>query len=188
MTKEIELTRGFVALVDDEDFEYLSQFKWYAVGKGYAVHSEHVKGKRPYRVGMHRLVLVRKLGRELTPSEEPDHVDRNPTNNTRQNLRASTHKQNSRNKTKVRTSTTSKFKGVYYSKKSKKWNALIRINQKLFYLGSFDFEESAARAYDAAARKHFGEFANLNFPDKEYSLVQVLKTECKSRYGNPRIY
>lgn len=185
MTKEIELTKGYKALVNDEDFEYLSQFKWSTDPLGYAIRYKLVN-KKIVRIRMHRVILERVLERPLTSDEEPDHIDHNPRNNTRQNLRVSTHQQNMRNRTKVKTPTASRFKGVYRSKGAKKWSAYIKINGKLHFLGQFDNEELAAKAYDAAAREHFGEFANLNFPDEQYTLSQILKERSRG-YSRPTI-
>lgn len=163
MPKEIKLTQGYKALVDDEDFEYLSQFKWYISSRGYALHSAYDEtGKKKPHVRMHRIVLERKLGRELVAGELPDHRDSNKLNNTRQNLRISTHQQNTRNRAKWKSS--SRFKGVSWRKSVSRWYSTIRVNDKLIHLGSFLNEEEAARKYDEQALIHFGEFARLNFP------------------------
>jgi hypothetical protein len=93
-----------------------------------------------------------------------DHIDRNPLNNTRANLRFCTHSENQRNKASKPLST-SKYLGVHWHKKDCKWQATIRVEGKKVYLGSFKSEEDAARAYDAAAREHHGQFANPNFKE-----------------------
>lgn len=157
MTKEIELTKGYKAIVDDEDFEYLSQFRWYILN----VYAYYRDGNR--HIPMHKVVLERRLCRPLIKGEEADHIDHNTTNNTRNNLRSATHKQNSSNKSK-RANATSRFKGVHMNKQSGKWTAMIMANGRTFYLGRFLNEEEAARKYDEQALIHFGEFANLNFP------------------------
>lgn len=156
MAKEIELTQGYKTLVDDIDFEYLSQFRWHLSG-GYVKRN---------RISMHRIILERKLGRKLTPGEFPDHVDNNPLNNTRQNIRPCTHAQNMRNKSKTRGQTSSQFKGVSLHSTGNKWQSQIRADGKILYIGLFSDEELAAKAYDQHAVLHFGEFAKLNFPNE----------------------
>jgi hypothetical protein len=159
MAKEIELTQGYKALVDDEDFEYLNRFNW-CISHGYAVRKQK-NGKG--LVLMHRVILGRKLGRELLKSEKVDHVNGNGLDNTRNNLRAATHKQNIRNSAKA-AGGTSRFKGVSWHKKSNKWQALIGVNGKVIHLGHFDDEIEAAKKYDMAALLWFGRFARTNFP------------------------
>lgn len=160
MTKEIELTRGFVAQVDDIDFEYLRQFNW-CYNTGYAVR----RGPHNSTLGMHRVVLERKLGRPLAKGERPDHRDRNRANNTRDNIRLATQKQNMANRSKL-SNTSSRFVGVSWHKSACKWLARIRINGCLTHLGAFLDEKEAAKAYDRMAHALYGEFANLNFPDE----------------------
>ena len=92
-----------------------------------------------------------------------DHIDRNPLNNQKNNLRSCTWAQNSANTSKRKGSCTSKYKGVYLNKKNNKWKAAICIDYVSYHLGTFDTEEAAAKAYDIAAIKAFKEFANLNF-------------------------
>lgn len=160
MTKEIELTQGYKTTVDDEDFEYLRQFSW-CVSHGYAVR----KGNGKSQILMHRVVLERKLGRSLIKGEKSDHKDRIPSNNTRDNLRVATHKQNMANRSKI-ANASSRFIGVSHLKEMDKWTARIGIDGHLLHLGTFSDEKAAAKEYDKWAYIYSGEFANLNFPDE----------------------
>jgi AP2 domain len=158
--KMIPLTQGQVALVDDADFEWLSAFKWHAHkrpgGTFYALRNvPSLRGGRT-TLRMHRAIL--------SGIPEVDHVNRNSLDNQRYNLRPATHSQNLANRG-CQIDNTSGFKGVSWHKGSSKWHARIIVNQLCQYLGTFSEIEAAARAYDAAARENFGEFACLNFPE-----------------------
>lgn len=165
--KEIPLTKGKVALVDDADYDFLSQWKWYAwkaphSRNWYAKRGESIgwiKGKRKIRqIWMHRVLLGL-----IDPTIEGDHADGDGLNNQRQNLRASSHQQNCSNR-KLRLDTTSQFRGVNKNHRTGRWQSRIGLKDKRIALGAFDTPEEAARAYDDAAIKHFGEFGSLNFP------------------------
>ena len=136
---------------DDEDFERLSKYKWWFTNKTVVI----TKFPRNKSVSIARIVMCRKV--------MFDHIDRNPFNNCKSNLRECSIAQNAWNKSKL-ARTTSKYKGVHWAKANKKWKAKIVFLGKRIHLGYFDIEEDAARAYDAAACKLFLEFANLNFP------------------------
>ena len=162
--KEISLTQEKVALVDDEDYERLSKYSWqYEKRKGMARRlARFPEVLVPTAIAMACEILqTRKL---------VDHKDRNPLNNQKSNLRLCTDAQNQQNKKKSE-GTSSKYKGVYFRKYNKKWQAYIGF-QDIFggkgrtQLGTFSIEEDAARAYDKAARQSFGEFACLNFPEE----------------------
>ncbi len=175
--KEIQLTQGKTTLVDDEDFEWLSQYKW-CVRKDrktcYAyinitIQSQNKDQNIKYklkRLLIHRVIIERKLGRELTSEEWIDHIDHNGLNNQQSNLRICNMSQNGGNSIKqkyyAKKPTTSKYKGVYWHKRDQKWEAHIRVNGKKIYLGRFINEVEAAKAYDIAASKYFGQFANFN--------------------------
>ena len=154
--KQINLTRGKVALVDDEDFEWLNQWKWKCSTFGYAVRllPADESGKRS-NVFMHRLILG-------TPSGlYTDHINQDKLDNRKANLRIATKSQNSAN-SKVRVSgKTASFKGVSLKQRGV-FEAQIKTGGKYVYLGRFDTEEDAALAYNDAAKKAFGEFASLN--------------------------
>lgn len=166
--KEIPLTQGLVALVDDEDFDRLSRFKWFASryhNQWYAMRNAGVAEMRRVRkIRMHREVLGLPNGDVV----EVDHRNLNGLDNRKGNLRAASRGQNSRNIPKrelhMGQPPSSRYKGIYLAKHCGLWRARISLNRKLVQLGYFSSEMAAAQAYDEAALKYHGEFACLNFP------------------------
>lgn len=165
--KEIKLTQNQIALIDDDDYDNVSQFKWYAskVKRNqmivyYARRAFTIDGKQKI-IPLHEFIIGKsENGLEI------DHIDGNRLNCCRNNLRYVTHQQNTMNKHRYKKCKT-KYRGVYSNSKCKTFSALIGVNNKRIRLGSYNNQEDAAMAYDAAAIKYFGEFANLNFPIKE---------------------
>ena len=148
-TKLIPLTQGRFAIVDAEDYEWLSKWKWsYGYG-GYAG-----RGIQYGVIYMHRLILGTPAG------SHTDHINGNGLDNRKSNLRICTHHENMRNRSKQKGS--SKYKGVYWERKREKWIAQIKINNKNIHLGSFKKEYDASVAYDLAAIKYHGIFAKVN--------------------------
>lgn len=153
MTKSIHLSQGKVTQVDDEDFEFLNQWKWSYRSDGRAVRCD----KSNKIIRMHRVIMNAPAGTVV------DHINGDTLDNRKINLRICSQKENTlnhrRNKNNV-----SGYKGVSWSKKAGKWRAYIAPNRKQISLGCFMDVIEAARAYDKAAKKLFGKFANLNFP------------------------
>ena len=156
MTIEIPLTQGKVALIDDEDFERVSQFKWWIAkrrdGKFYA--RREMNGKSIF---LHRFLM------DAPPGMEVDHKNGDGLNCQRYNMRLATRAGNSKNQNK-HSNNTSGFKGVCFDKKRGKYRAKICADGVHHHLGFYDDPVDAARTYDAAARKLHGDFAALNFP------------------------
>ena len=159
--KWINLTKGQKTCVDDEDFEYLSQFKWFAIIKksgGFYAARQSIKINGKQRtVLMHRVIMRLPLIREI---EEVDHKNGDSLMNIKSNLRICTRTGNNRNRRQQAGS--SRFKGVCWYKPRLKWVAKIGINAKKIHLGYFIEEKDAALAYNVAAVKLFGEFAKIN--------------------------
>ena len=154
-TKTIPLTQGKIPVIDSEDFDSVSRFKWHADKKRkiwYAARNvlDALSGKRKVQY-LHQFLLPGVV--------EVDHQDGNGLNNTRLNLRPATSSQNKANRKKCSTPKTSKFKGVSLCARDKAWRAYIRLDGVTKALGTFKTEVAAAKAYDAAARNLFGEFA-----------------------------
>jgi len=152
--KQISLTQGKYALVDDKDFGYLNQWKWFASFDGcnwYACRKGGV-------IKMHRVIL----GLQKGDKQKVDHINHNGLDNCRCNLRICTQAQNCQNRKPYKNSS-SKYKGVSWYSITKKWRARIKLKRKEIHLGYFDSETLAAKTYDEKAKILFGDFAKLNF-------------------------
>lgn len=153
VTKQIPLTQGKVALVDDDVYEYLNQWKWRVQIHGNVWYAFRVEGKAIF---MHRVITNAPKGAEV------DHKDGDGLNNQRSNLRLCSRAENGANR-RTNKNSTSGYKGVAFVKLTGRYRAVIRVNYKQINLGSYSNPDDAARAYDTAARKYFGEFASTNF-------------------------
>jgi len=160
--KKIKLTQGKYTLVDDADYEWLNQWNWSvsntAQNKYYAARNDYKAKKRNNVIRMHRVIMG-----DACEGLDVDHIDGDGLNNQRANLRVCTRAQNMRNRKKPNVNN-EKYTGI--GKIGKKWRAVIGHAGKVIHLGMFRTPEDAARAYDSAAKRLFGEFANLNFPEK----------------------
>lgn len=155
MAIRINLPDKQVALVDEEDAKLLEGHSWFLLkrpGDKNIYARAKIKGKP---VLMHRLILEAPKGSII------DHINGNGLDNRKSNLRFCSMRDNSRNR-KIHIGNKSGFKGVLWKVRNKKWQARICVNYKDISLGLFLDKEDAARAYNAAARKYFGEFAYLN--------------------------
>jgi predicted CoA-substrate-specific enzyme activase len=160
--RKIKLTEGKYAIVDPQDFYWLSNFDWCAKeyrGCFHAVRFNNQGGNEPMIISMHRQIMNFPAGLLV------DHKNNNGLDNRGENLRPATCSQNNCNKAK-RKNTSSRFVGVSFDKRRQRWVAYINHNGKRIWLGWFDSEIDAALAYDAAARKYHGEFARLNFSER----------------------
>lgn len=158
MSAEIALTRGHVALVDEEDLLALSPYSWFSITRGRNVYAAR-RVRRPD--GTNSMVLMH---RELLPGFATiDHINGCGIDNRRANLRPATAVLNGGNSRRNRNNT-SGFKGVCWHRRRNKWMAQIGENRGMRCLGYFNDPASAARAYDEAAREKYGAFAALNFP------------------------
>jgi len=154
---EIPLTQGKVALIDDEDFELVSQYKWYAHKQPYTFYAATMS-PRPNRklIKMHRIICG-----VFETNIQIDHIDHNGLNNQRSNLRICTKSENMRNRA-AQINNTSGYKGISWHKATKKWIANIKIQRKQIFLGLFEDPEEAYMAYCKAAQELHGEFAHIS--------------------------
>lgn len=157
MTKKIPLTQNQFALVDDEDYNTLIKYKWHAIWDSriknyYATHtksSKKINGKLKQKtIYMHRIILNAPKNRMV------DHINHNPLDNRKCNLRIVSNRQNQQNQKRK---TSSKYPGVYFHKSTQRWMARICINGKTKYLGSSVNELDVAKLYEQAVREKCGE-------------------------------
>lgn len=152
--KEIKLTRGKVAIVDDEDYERLSMHSWHSTEKGYAATTVYADGKR-ISVRMHRMLM----GLGSGDSRQVDHINGNRADNRRSNLRICTASENSRNRA-LTTANKSGIKGVYFYKPQNKWRGEVEVEGSVFMVGTFNTPEEARDAVRKKRIELHGEFAN----------------------------
>ncbi len=148
-SKTILCARGEKVTVDAEDFSILNGYKWSTNNRGYVYGV--VNGSR---FAIHRLIV------NCPSKKQVDHINGDRLDNRKQNLRICTNSQNHQNKPKTKRNT-SGYKGIRF--KRGRWHAHITLNRKQKHLGAFDHKMEAVHAYDAAAKKYFGEFALTNF-------------------------
>ena len=160
--RRIPLTQGKYAIVDPEDFERLNKHKWHAVKQSNTYYAIRCFGpaKKTTYIRMHREVIH--------PPDHlvVDHINHNGLDNRKANIRPATRSQNNFNRLIIkRKGLSSKYKGVAWKKEKKKWRVQMHFNGKLIFLGYFKDEIQAAKEYDKAAKKYYGEFAFLNFKE-----------------------
>jgi hypothetical protein len=158
--RKIPLGDGKYSIVDPRDFYWLNKYQWLAHGKPeclYAVRFGFTSAGKLNSFSMHREIM------NPPPGLLVDHQNSNTLDNRRDNLRLATHWQNTCNRRKTKSKTSSKFIGVYFDKRTRKWAAKIKCMAKIIWLGRFSDETDAAKAYDEAAKKYHREFARTNF-------------------------
>lgn len=154
---EIKLTQGMVAIVDIEDYEYVSKFNWGASHNGWGVWyavRRPPKGERG-RIRLHRFIL------NAPDDMFVDHINGNGLDCRKSNLRLCTNAENGRN-SKIPITNLSGYKGVCWHKATQKWIVQINVNGKRTHIGLFENKLDAAIAYNDAAVRYYGEFAKLN--------------------------
>ena len=163
----IPLTRGLTTIVDATDKD-LASHKWFASnrasGNTYACRDTK-KSKRQTRHYLHRVILARKLGRDIPPGMVVDHINNNPLDNRRSNLRLATISENLSNGRRPRLKNPkmkAPYRGVYWIEEKHKWRAQISIRGKTLYLGYHNTAEDAALAYNEAAAKYRPKFSRYN--------------------------
>ena len=159
--RRIYLGENVWTIVDTRDYYQLNGYNWYLSSNGsnfYAFRNAKIGPGKIKMVSIHRQIMDFPEGRIV------DHKDNNTLDNRRSNLRLATYSQNAFNRAKVKTKTSSRYIGVYFEKTTGRWTVKIRTGRgKRLWLGRYDSEIDAAKAYDKAAKKYHGEFAKLNF-------------------------
>jgi len=161
--RRIPLTQGKFAIVDPDDYETLNKYKWHVTKNAntfYAKRNPRVgrKGKAP-PIYMHRQIINVPAGFVI------DHINYNGLDNRKANLRLATRAQNNRHTRRTKKTGSSKYKGVSWYNREKRWVVKITTDGITIPIGYFKDEIEAAKAYDRDAKKYHGEFAALNFPD-----------------------
>ena len=158
--RKIELGEGEWTIVEPGDYYRFGQFRWSIGGRGrniYACRTIRMEDGKTKMALLHRAIM------EAPPGLLVDHKNGDTWDNRRANLRLATHAENTQNRRKTKSKTSSQFIGVYLEKRSGRWAAKIKHRERCIWLGRFKSETEAAKAYDKAARKYRGEFARLNF-------------------------
>ena len=183
--RKIKLEEREWTIVEQEDYYRLSKYNWHLNDNG----ATKIYAARSIRIGPGKLKTVR-MHREIMDFPEGmlvDHKNGDTLDNRRSNLRLATHAQNARNSRK-KENTSSKYFGLTFDWKRNKWAVRITFQNKSIWLGKYDNEIEAARVYDEAAKKYFGEFAHLNFPEPQITQIsQNKKRSLEFRIQNNKL-
>ena len=171
MVKQVPLSKGAYALVDDEDYALIMQYKWQLGGSGSGYAQSTIN---------RRTVLMHRMITGASDEYVVDHINHNGLDNRRENLRVCTQSENQANRRKGEGNSTSIYKGVYYRKDVDRWMAYINNRKKMHYLGYYESEIDAAAAYNRAAREIYGEFALLNTIDMNVHPIRASRNRRKS--------
>lgn len=139
-------------LIDKDDFDKINKYSWSMMGRGYI--KSKIDGKNIY---LHRFIVD-----QYDPKIIVDHINKDPLDNRKKNLRTATLSENAFNRKKS-ANKSSEYKGVSFDKNKNKWQAYFKIDQVKYLIGYFDKEKIAAKNYDHYARKYYGDFAFTNF-------------------------
>jgi hypothetical protein len=166
---------GLFAIVDEEDYERVSRHRWHPI-----------KSRRTFYVGTniraaegHKHFLLHRFIMGFPDGVLVDHIDGNGLNCVRGNMRPANDQQNAANR-RLPSNNTSGYKGVFWDGISGKWSARIKVNQEQIALGLYDTAREGAIAYDMMARKYFGAYAHLNFPDEQNEVVLTVGRKYRS--------
>ncbi|MGA2069954.1 MAG: AP2 domain-containing protein [Sedimentisphaerales bacterium] len=169
--RRIELGEGEWTIVEPRDYYRFGQFRWSIGGRGrniYACRTVRMGDGKTKMALLHREIMEAPSGLLV------DHKNGDTLDNRRVNLRLATHAENTQNRRKTQSKTSSQFIGVYFEKRSGRWAAKIKNQGRCVWLGRFESEAEAAHAYDAAAKKYHGEFARLNFTETADSVERIV--------------
>lgn len=162
--KEIQLLgkkgKDKFVLVDDEDYEYLIQWKWYCNNCGYALRYQ--KRKQMHKTSKYKSIFMHRIIIGVKEGELTDHRNRDRLDNRRKNLRKANKSTNGMNRPATSTKKYTKYKGIYWRKERGYWEVRIGLKGRVMYLGKYDTEKEAAEVYNKAALKYHKEFASLN--------------------------
>jgi len=159
--KSIPLTQGYETIVDNIDYDFLSQWKWstriggWNKNRVFAARTRQLNKKQ-------RVICMSRLIMSAPEDKQVDHINGNPLDNRRKNLRLVTASQNAMNSRPWKNKE-SRYKGVYRNTRKTRWYSQITVNGKRHWLGSFEKEEAAARAYKEASEKYHGEYGYTNY-------------------------
>ena len=163
----IPLTKGLVAIVSPEDYERLAKYKWHSARHGRSIYAQTGTGSKKAGKRKRHLIMMHRMVMGVEDDRYVDHANHNGLDNRPTNLRIATWAENCWNKRKPLGESSSQFKGVMWDKRRSIWQVMMGYKGKKIFIGYYDDEIEAAKAYDAKAKELYGEFAALNFPEEK---------------------